>query len=96
MLDSKTRLVRQYIETQRDLNTSVFWIHVGTAERMKNGSRDIANEVGIQGFNDPDADVLKKVKDWFEGEASGKWLLIYDNVDDIDLMYGQQHGRLAA
>ena len=96
MLDSKTRLVRQYIETQRDPNTSVFWIHAGTAERMKNGSRDIANEVGIQGCNDPDVDILKKVKDWFESEASGKWLLIYDNVDDIDLMYGQQHGRLAA
>ncbi|KAL9639812.1 MAG: hypothetical protein Q9204_000952 [Flavoplaca sp. TL-2023a] len=92
----KTRLVRQYIETQRDPNTSVFWIHAGTAERMKSGSRDIASEVGIQGYNDPDADVLKMVKDWFEGEASGKWLLIYDNVDDIDLMYGQQHGRLAA
>ncbi|KAL8893195.1 MAG: hypothetical protein Q9192_005507 [Flavoplaca navasiana] len=92
----KTRLVRQYIERQRDPNTSVFWIHAGTAERMKSGSRDIANEVGIQRCNDPDADVLKKVKDWFEGEASGKWLLIYDNVDDIDIMYGQQHGRLAA
>ncbi|KAL8880606.1 MAG: hypothetical protein Q9198_002021 [Flavoplaca austrocitrina] len=96
MLDSKTRLVRQYIETRRDPNTSVFWIHAGTAERMKSDSRDIANEVSIQGCNDPDADVLKKVKDWFEGEASGKWLLIYDNVDDIDLTYGQQHGRLAA
>ncbi|KAI4270298.1 MAG: hypothetical protein LQ337_006761 [Flavoplaca oasis] len=92
----KTRLVRQYIETQREPNTSVFWIHAGTAERMGSGSRDIANEVGIQGCNDPDTDILKKVKDWFEGESSGKWLLIYDNVDDIDLMYGQQHGRLAA
>ncbi|KAL8880801.1 MAG: hypothetical protein Q9198_001861 [Flavoplaca austrocitrina] len=60
------------------------------------GNRDIANEVGIQGCNDPEVDILQKVKDWFEGEASGKWLLIYDNVDDIDLMYGQQHGRLAA
>ena len=96
MFDSKTRLVRQYIETQKDPKTSVFWIHAGSAERMKSGSREIANEVGIQGCNDPDADILKKVKDWFEGEASGKWLLIYVNVDDIDLMYGQQHGRLAA
>ncbi|KAL8834966.1 MAG: hypothetical protein Q9176_007194 [Flavoplaca citrina] len=92
----KTRLVRQYIETQRDPNTSVFWIHAGTAERMKSGNRDIADEVGIQGCNDPEVDILQKVKDWFEGEASGKRLLIYDNVDDIDLMYGQQHGRLAA
>ena len=63
---------------------------------MKSGSRDIANAVGIQGCDGPDVDILQKVKEWFESEASGGWLLIYDNVDDMDLMYGEEHGRLAS
>ncbi|KAL8928060.1 MAG: hypothetical protein Q9172_001115 [Xanthocarpia lactea] len=92
----KTRLARQYIEAQNRSNTSVFWIHAGTAERMKGGSRDIAKKVGIPGCDDPNVDILGKVKEWLESEASGRWLLIYDNVDDIDLMYGEGRGRLAA
>ena len=63
---------------------------------MKSGSRDIANVVGIQGCDGPDVDILQKVKEWFESEASGRWLLVYDNVDDVDLMYGNEHGRLAS
>lgn len=94
--DRKTRLVRQYIETQKNTDLSVFWIHAGSAERMKTGSRDIANAVGIQGCDGSDVDILQKVKEWFENEASGRWLLVYDNVDDIDLMYGEEHGRLAS
>ncbi|KAI4262142.1 MAG: hypothetical protein L6R42_002673 [Xanthoria sp. 1 TBL-2021] len=91
----KTRLVRQYIEAQKNADISVFWVHAGTAERMKSGSRDIANAVGIQGCDGPNVDILSKVKEWLESEASGRWLLIYDNVDDIDLMYDEEHGRLA-
>ncbi|KAL8654425.1 MAG: hypothetical protein Q9226_003438 [Calogaya cf. arnoldii] len=91
----KTRIARQYIETQKGFGVSIFWIHAGTAERMKSGSRDIANEVGIPGCDGQDVDILKKVKDWFESETSGRWLLIYDNVDDIDLTYGGTNGRLA-
>ena len=93
--DRKTRLVRQYIETQKNTDLSVFWIHIGSAERMKSGSRDVANAVGIHGCDGPDVDILQKVKEWFESEVSGRWLLVYDNVDDIDLMYGERHGRLA-
>ena len=94
--DRKTRFVRQYIETQKNTDLSVFWIHAGSAERMKSGSRDIANAVGIQCCDGPDVDILQKVKEWFESEASGQWLLVYDNVDDVDLMYGNEHGRLAS
>ncbi len=94
--DSKTRLARQYIEAHKRSTISVFWIHAGTAERMKGGSRDIAKKVGISGCDDPNVDILGKVKEWLESEASGRWLLIYDNVDDIDLMYGEGRGRLAA
>lgn len=63
---------------------------------MRSGSRDVAKKVGIPGCDDPNVDILAKVKDWFESEEAGRWLIIYDNVDDIDLMYSGQRGRLAA
>ncbi|KAL8801772.1 MAG: hypothetical protein Q9182_004244 [Xanthomendoza sp. 2 TL-2023] len=91
----KTRLVRQYIEQYKDSNTSVFWIHAGTAERMRSGSRDIAEEVGVQGSDDSSTDILVKLKQWLESQRSGRWLLIYDNVDDIDLMYDEHGSGLA-
>ncbi|KAL8670313.1 MAG: hypothetical protein Q9168_005144, partial [Polycauliona sp. 1 TL-2023] len=92
----KTRLARQYIETRKDANTSVFWIHIGSAERMRSGCREIAREIGIPGCGSPDVDFPKKVNEWFESERSGNWLLIYDNVDDIVLTYGESKDRLAA
>ncbi|KAL8676497.1 MAG: hypothetical protein Q9186_006992 [Xanthomendoza sp. 1 TL-2023] len=91
----KTRLVRQYVEQYKDSDTSVFWIHAGTADRMRSGSRDIAKKVGAQGCDDSNTDILVVLKKWFENEDSGKWLLIYDNVDDIDLMYDEHRGGLA-
>lgn len=63
---------------------------------MKSGCRDVAKKVGISGCDDPNVDILAKVKDWFESEEAGKWLIIYDNVDDIDLMYSEQQSRLAS
>ena len=62
---------------------------------MKNESRRIAKEIGIPGYDDPEANPLKILKEWFEGDNSGLWLLVYDNVDDIDLMYDTKCGRLS-
>lgn len=36
------------------------------------------------------------MKDWFESEESGRWLIVYDNADDLDLLYTDDGGRLSA
>lgn len=63
---------------------------------MRNGSRDIAKKVGLAGWDNPNVDALKMLQQWFQSQESGRWLLIYDNVDDIELMYAERHGRLSA
>ena len=35
------------------------------------------------------------MKEWFESEKSGKWLIILDNADDIDVLYASSSGRFA-
>ena len=43
--------------------------------------------------SDPDIDKLQLVKHWFEETISGHWILILDNADNVDLLFGSS--RLA-
>ena len=66
---------------------SVFWVYAYNAERLRKAFDDIAKQVKIPGHQDPGADTPRLVKEWFESDASGQWLLIVDNVDDTELLY---------
>ena len=66
---------------------SVFWVYAYNAERLRKAFDEIAKQVQIPGHQDPGADTLRLVKEWFESDASGQWLLIVDNVDDTELLY---------
>ena len=66
---------------------SVFWVYAYNAERLRKAFDDIAKQVKIPGHQDPGADTPRLVKEWFESDASGQWLLILDNVDDTELLY---------
>ena len=66
---------------------SVFWVYAYNAERLRKAFDGIAKQVKIPGHQDPGADTLRLVKEWFESDASGQWLLIVDNVDDTELLY---------
>jgi hypothetical protein len=59
----------------------VFWVHASNAARIKQGYRDIADQVRLAGRNDPQADVFKLVHNWLRNE-NDKWLLVLDNADD--------------
>lgn len=48
----------------------------------------IGYDVGLIKTDDPAVDKLQLVKDWFESPASGNWLIIVDNADDVDLLFG--------
>ena len=62
---------------------------------MKRASREILKKANVTGRNEPQHDSLQLMKDWFESEASGKWLIVVDNADDIRLLYDQDGGRFA-
>ena len=63
---------------------------------MKKASREILKIANVTGWKDPNYDSLQLMKDWFESEESGKWLIVIDNADDIDLLYNSNEGRLAS
>ena len=49
---------------------------------------EIVNHAKIPERNDPQADRLNILRNWLRREKSGHWLLIVDNIDDIDTKSG--------
>lgn len=64
-------------------------------ERFKNAYREIARKLEIPGYQKSESDILFLVKDWLEEGRSGQWLMILDNADDAEIMYGSESPRLA-
>lgn len=46
----------------------------------------------MPGLDDPNQQTLKLVQDWFNENANGDWLMILDNMDDIDIVFGRKAG----
>ena len=60
---------------------------------MEKAYQEIAKEARLVGAEDPKVDQLQLVKQWLEGEDSGKWLMIIDNADDENLFFGEAGNR---
>ncbi|CZS81099.1 unnamed protein product [Fusarium graminearum] len=67
--------------------TSVFWVHASSKLRFEEAYRSIADTLQLPRRNNPDVDVLRLVRDWMQTEEAGSWLMVLDNVDDVNLFH---------
>jgi tetratricopeptide (TPR) repeat protein len=65
----------------------VFWVHASTKARFEEGYRGIADKLELPRRNEPAINVLQLVRDWLRDEANGKWTMVLDNADDIEVFY---------
>ena len=72
---------------------SVFWIHTSSQSRVNKTCLEIAKSAKIPGWDDPKTNKLELVSEWLESPRSGRWILMVDNADDFDLLFGS--GNLA-
>ena len=63
---------------------------------MKKASCEISKKANVSRWKQPQYHSLQLMKEWFESNKSGKWLIVIDNADDIDLLYNPDEGHLAA
>jgi tetratricopeptide (TPR) repeat protein len=86
---SKSQLALQYAHSIRDAapQTFVFWVHASTPARFEEAYRDIADRLQLPGRDDPKADVLRLVRDWLRDETNGRWVMVVDNVDDVETFF---------
>ena len=84
----KSQLAIEFAHQLRAVSpqTSIFWVHASNSTRFQASYKAIAVELRLPGFDDPKVDQLNAVYQWLLSESSGQWLLILDNVDDVDLV----------
>ncbi|KAI1277759.1 hypothetical protein F5Y07DRAFT_398312 [Xylaria sp. FL0933] len=64
---------------------SIFWIPGLSSASFNRAMTEIAKELGVY---TPRDDPRESVKRFLSSEASGKWLLVVDNADDMDIVFG--------
>ena len=65
-------------------------MYASTTERFEGAYRSIAATLDLPGADDPKTDVLGLVSRWLSNIDNGRWLLILDNADDIDVFQKTQ------
>ena len=64
---------------------SVLWVPAATTGSIEKAYLKAAQELGIPGADDAKADVTKRVRDHLSEKSAGRWLLVFDNADDITM-----------
>ncbi|KAH7140976.1 hypothetical protein EDB81DRAFT_799265 [Dactylonectria macrodidyma] len=67
--------------------TSIFWVYASSKQRFQEAYRSIADQLQLPRRNDPEVDLLGIVRDWCQREEVGPWLMVLDNVDDVNVFY---------
>jgi tetratricopeptide (TPR) repeat protein len=63
----------------------VFWVPVTNAESMSEAYLEIGQQLQIPDVEQGQADIQKLVQRYLSQDSSGKWLLVFDNADDVDI-----------
>ena len=70
---------------ERYPDCSVLWLSANNAENLQQAYLEAGRQLGITGLEGGQADVKKLVQHHLSQEIAGRWLLIFDNADDIDM-----------
>ncbi len=81
----KTQLALElaYQTRQKHKDCSIFWMPADDAESLRQAFTNLAQRLGIIGWNEDQADVQNLVHDYLSSERAGQWLLIFDNADHV-------------
>ncbi|KAJ6260258.1 LOW QUALITY PROTEIN: hypothetical protein Dda_4482 [Drechslerella dactyloides] len=89
----KTKVALEYTNRFKDQYDAIFWITADAPEKMSEAFLQVSRRLGLtaategeEAFEDIDATNAKsKVKEWLQQNPC-RWLLIFDNVDDPDIL----------
>ena len=83
----KTQIALEFAHQlrERQPDCSVFWIPVTNVESMLEAYLAVGRQLRIPNLKQDKTDVQKLVQRQLSQESSGKWLLVFDNADDIDV-----------
>ena len=65
---------------------SVFWVPALSVESFEQAYGEIASMLGIRSASNEEEDVKEVVRRHLSATSAGRWLLIVDNADDMDML----------
>jgi tetratricopeptide (TPR) repeat protein len=86
----KTQLALQFVYSVKDKwpEYSIFWVPVLSMESFEQACVSIAKILGMPQMADDKEDAKELVKEWLSSSQAGRWLMVVDNADDHDIMFG--------
>lgn len=83
----KTQIALEFAHQwqEKHADCAVFWIPVTNVESMLEAYLDIGRQLQIPNIEQEKGDVQKLIQRRLSQESSGRWLIVFDNADDIDL-----------
>ncbi|KAN0117100.1 hypothetical protein V8E51_003077 [Hyaloscypha variabilis] len=83
----KTQIVLELVYRIRDRykNCLVIWIPATNTESLHQAYQDVARQLKIPGSDEDKADAKKLVQAYLSKESVGRWLLVFDNADDVNM-----------
>ncbi|KAJ5729684.1 Acyl transferase/acyl hydrolase/lysophospholipase [Penicillium malachiteum] len=74
-----------YRAQESDTDCSVFWVPAMSPESIHQAYLGICDNLGLGVACKEKNEVLQTVQEYFSHQKSGRWLLIFDNADDIEM-----------
>jgi tetratricopeptide (TPR) repeat protein len=72
----------------KDARLKVFWVPAISQRSFELAYREIGLRLRIPGTSDDNADVKKLVRDRLSQPSAGDWIIIVDNADDFNVLFG--------
>jgi hypothetical protein len=72
---------------------SVFWMPALSMESFEQACAEVARKLGSARTAEDKEDVKELVRRHLSAELAGRWLLIVDNADDMDILLGSKQLR---
>ncbi|KAJ5190029.1 Acyl transferase/acyl hydrolase/lysophospholipase [Penicillium cf. griseofulvum] len=87
----KTQVALELAYQTRELypDCAIFWLPAVDMESLQQAYQRVADQLGIT-LGDTREDVKRLVKDHLSRPSTGRWLLIFDNADEIDMWTDSQ------
>jgi hypothetical protein len=88
----KTQLAIAYARRHAIVYDSVFWLNAKTKSTLQTSFRLIALRLAIHGIQQLDEDqIIVHILNWLSQEGNCRWLLIFDNHDDLQQYHIKQY-----
>jgi hypothetical protein len=75
-----------YRRSREQPSPHIFWIHSNSDQTFEAGYLEIGQRAGLLSDDDNNDTRLRRVKLWLESLASENWIMVIDNLDDLDLI----------